>query len=57
MLAIHQFELTWRLYIDNQVQYEEHSWEDGWISDSDRADFASFTIDDVAVGYTTQESS
>ena len=46
----HQFELTWRLYIDNQVQYEEHSWEDGWISDSDRADFASFTIDDVAVG-------
>ena len=46
----HQFELTWRLYIDNQVQYEEHSWEDGWISDSDRADFTSFTIDDVAVG-------
>ena len=46
----HQFELTWRLYIDNQVQYEEHSWEDGWISDSDRADFASFTITDVAVG-------
>ncbi len=45
-----QFELTWRLYIDNQVQYEEHSWEDGWISDSDRADFASFTIQDVAVG-------
>ena len=46
----HQFELTWRLYIDNQVQYEEHSWEDGWISDNDRADFASFTIQDVAVG-------
>ena len=46
----HQFELTWRLYVDNQVQYEEHSWEDGWISDSDRADYASFTIDDVAVG-------
>ena len=46
----HQFELTWRLYIDNQVQYEEHSWEDGWISDADRADFASFTIDDVAAG-------
>lgn len=46
----HQFELTWRLYIDNQVQYEEHSWEDGWISENDRADFASFTIDDVAVG-------
>ena len=46
----HQFELTWRLYIDNQVQYEEHSWEDGWISDNDRADFTSFTIDDVAVG-------
>ena len=46
----HQFELTWRLYIDNQVQYEEHSWEDGWISDSDRADFASFTIQDVSVG-------
>jgi hypothetical protein len=46
----HQFELTWRLYVDNQVQYEEHSWEDGWISDNDRADFASFTIQDVAVG-------
>jgi hypothetical protein len=46
----HQFELTWRLYIDNQVQYEEHSWEDGWISDNDRADFTSFTIDNVAVG-------
>ena len=46
----HQFELTWRLYVDSQVQYEEHSWEDGWISDSDRADYASFTIDDVAVG-------
>ena len=46
----HQFELTWRLYIDNQVQYEEHSWEDGWISDSDRADYATFTIDNVAVG-------
>ena len=46
----HQFELTWRLYIDNQVQYEEHSWEDGWISDSDRADFATFTLDNVAAG-------
>jgi len=46
----HQFEITWRLYVDNQVQYEEHSWEDGWISDSDRADYATFTIDNVAVG-------
>ena len=46
----HQFELTWRLYIDSQMQYEEHSWEDGWISDNDRADFTSYTIDNVAVG-------
>ncbi len=45
-----QFELTWRLYSNNQVQYEEHSWEDGWISDSDRADFASFTLDNIGVG-------
>ena len=45
-----QFELTWRLYSNNQVQYEEHSWEDGWISDSDRADFASFTMDNIGVG-------
>ena len=46
----HQFELTWRLYVDSQMQYEEHSWEDGWISDNDRADFTSYTIDNVAVG-------
>ena len=45
-----QFELTWRLYSNNQVQYEEHSWEDGWISDSDRADFASFTLDNIGIG-------
>jgi hypothetical protein len=45
-----QFELTWRLYSDNQMQYEEHSWEDGWISDNDRADFASFTLDNIEVG-------
>ena len=37
-----QFELTWRLYSNNQVQYEEHTWEDGWISDTDRADYVEY---------------
>lgn len=38
-----QFELTWRLYENSQTQYEEHTWEDGWISDNDRADYVSYT--------------
>jgi hypothetical protein len=45
-----QFELTWRLYENSQVQYEGHTWEDGSISDQDRADYASYNWDGVNVG-------
>ena len=45
-----QFELTWRLYENSEVQYEGHTWEDGSISDQDRADYASYNWDGINVG-------
>ena len=45
-----QFELTWRLYESSEVQYEGKTWEDGSISDQDRADYASYNWDEINVG-------
>jgi len=45
-----QFEITWRLYSDNQVLYEEHTWEDGGISDTDRADYVEYVWENIDVG-------
>ena len=45
-----QFELTWRLYSNSQVQYEERTWEYGWIADDDGADYVEYTWNGVDVG-------
>ncbi len=45
-----QFEITWRLYKNNEVSYEHKTWENGEITDSDGADYTSHTWNDVDVG-------
>ncbi len=47
---IEQFELTWRLYQNSTIQYEEHTWEEGWIADEDGADYVDYTWDGVEAG-------
>lgn len=45
-----QFEITWRLYQDGEVAYEQKTFEDGQVSDPDGADYTYHTWDGVAVG-------
>ena len=45
-----QFEITWRLYQDGEVKYEENTFEDGTVSDPDGADYTYHTWDGVSVG-------
>jgi len=45
-----QFEITWRLYQDGEVKYEENTFEDGKVSDPDGADYTYHTWDGVSVG-------
>jgi hypothetical protein len=45
-----QFEITWRLYQDGAVKYEENTFEDGQVSDPDGADYTYHTWDGVSVG-------
>jgi len=45
-----QFEITWRLYQDGEVAYEEKTFEDGQVSDPDGADYTYHTWDGVSVG-------
>ena len=45
-----QFEITWRLYQDGAVKYEENTFEDGKVSDPDGADYTYHTWDGVSVG-------
>jgi hypothetical protein len=45
-----QFQLTWRLYQDNQIKYEHLTYEDGAVTDPDGADYTFHTWDNVDVG-------
>jgi len=45
-----QFEITWRLYQNGEVKYEQKTFEDGQVSDPDGADYTYHTWDGVAVG-------
>ena len=45
-----QFEITWRLYQDNQVKYEHQTYEDGEVTDPDGADYTFHTWDNVEAG-------
>lgn len=45
-----QFQITWRLYQDNQVKYEHQTFEDGIVTDPDGADYTFHTWDNVEAG-------
>ena len=48
-----QFEITWRLYENNNpdvIKYEHQTFEDGKVSDPDGADYTFHTWDGVSVG-------
>ena len=45
-----QFQITWRLYQDNQVKYEHQTYEDGEVTDPDGADYTFHTWDNVDAG-------
>ena len=45
-----QFEITWRLYQETVVKYENKTYESGIVLDPDGADYTSYTWDDISEG-------